>query len=243
LRVVLRGTDRAERPALPVGEAMHPATLAALALLVVNDWLLKPRYGPSAVTGKLSDLGGLVFAPLVLTAAIGLALHVAARLGARVDPSLSRRRLLACIAATGAGFAAIKLSPTAASWLISATELFGRRAEIYLDRSDLLCLPALALSWWIGRDELARIPLGRPAGIHRCGASGAAGLADLPGDTTELAAAIAWDVPRVAPARPLTTRARWRSSPRSGCGPCTARAPRTSPRRSGPRSREPAPRT
>jgi hypothetical protein len=198
LRLLLRGVDRAERPALPVGEALHPVTLLAIALLVVNDWYLKPRYGPSAITGKLSDLGGLAFAPVVLSSAIGLALHVAALAGLRVDPSLSRRRLLACIAATGAGFAAIKLSPTAAGWLIDATEVFGRKAEVYLDRTDLLCLPALAVAWWIGRDELARIPLGRPAAIHRLARPAARSLADLPVDTTEIAAAIdAWDVAHI----------------------------------------------
>src|SRR5215813_12829462 len=35
VRLALRGRDRAESPALPVGEALHPVTLLALALLVV----------------------------------------------------------------------------------------------------------------------------------------------------------------------------------------------------------------
>ncbi|MBC7976471.1 MAG: hypothetical protein H7138_15980 [Myxococcales bacterium] len=96
----LRGLDHAMAPGLPLGEAVHPVTLAAVCVLVINDWLLKPRFGPSLVTGKLSDVAGLVFAPVVLSAAIGLVLHVAAGLGAAVDPSLSRRRLLACTVAT-----------------------------------------------------------------------------------------------------------------------------------------------
>lgn len=198
LRRLLRGVDRAERPALPIGEALHPVTLLAIAVLVVNDWYLKPRYGPSALTGKLSDLGGLAFAPVVLSSAIGLVLHAAALAGLRLDPSLSRRRLLLCIFATGACFAAIKLSPAAAGLLIDATEVFGRKAEVYLDRTDLLCLPVLAVAWWIGRDELARIPLGRPAAIHRLARPAAPALADLPVDTAEIAAAIdAWDVPHI----------------------------------------------
>jgi hypothetical protein len=179
LRRALRGRDRAEAPALPVGEAMHPVTLAAVALLVVNDWLLKPRLGPSLITGKLSDIGGLVFAPVVLSSAIGLVLHGLAKLGVRVDPSLSRRRLIACIVATGAAFAAVKLSPAAATYLADALSLMGRRAEIYLDRTDLLCLPALAIALWIGRDELRRVPLGRPAAIHRLGRPAAPALADV----------------------------------------------------------------
>ena len=204
VRRALRGTDHAERPALPVGEALHPGALAALALLVVNDWVLKPRFGPSLVTGKLSDLAGLISAPLALSAAIGLALHLAARLGAPVDPSLSRRRLIGCAAATGAVFAAIKLSATAAGWWVAAVGALGRPAAVYLDRTDLACLPALAVALWIGRDELRRIPLGRPAAIHRLGRPAGPALADVrragaPAARVDaLAAAIdAWDPARV----------------------------------------------
>jgi hypothetical protein len=50
LRRALRGVDRAESPALPVGEALHPVALAAVLVLVVNDWVLKPRWH-GAVTG------------------------------------------------------------------------------------------------------------------------------------------------------------------------------------------------
>jgi hypothetical protein len=204
LRRALRGVDRAERAALPVGEAMHPVTLLAVALLVVNDWVLKRQWqdGPlHVVAGKLSDVAGLAFAPVVLSAAIGLALALAARLGARIDPSLTRRRLFACIAATGAGFAAVKLSPAAADAVATALSHFGRPAKIYLDRSDLLALPALAVAYWIGRDELRRIPLGKPAAIHRLARPAEPALADARwagADTRELAAAIdAWDVAKI----------------------------------------------
>ncbi len=200
-RRALRGLDHAEAPALPVGEALHPITLAAALVLAANDWLLKPRLGPGVVTGKLSDLAGLTFAPVVLSAAIGLALHLAARIGIRVDPSLSRRRLALCTLATGAGFAAVKLDPRAADVLAELLSHLGRHAEIMLDRTDLLCLPALALAVWIGRDELRRVPLGRPAAIHRLGRPAAAALADIrwagaPADrTAALATAIdTWQV-------------------------------------------------
>ncbi|HEY5945757.1 MAG TPA: hypothetical protein VIV40_09710 [Kofleriaceae bacterium] len=183
---------------------MHPITLAAVGLLVVNDWVLKPRWHSGtlhAITGKLSDVAGLAFAPVVLTAAIGLVLALAARLGARIDPSLTRRRLLAAIAATAAGFAAVKLSPAAAATVTQALSHLGRPASIYLDRSDLLCLPALAIAWWIGRDELRRIPLGKPAAIHRLARPAEPALSDARragADTRELATAIdTWDVPRI----------------------------------------------
>ena len=133
---------------------------------MVNDWVLKPRFHDASalgelVTGKLSDLAGLVFAPVVLTAAIGLVLAVAARLGAKVNPYLTQRRLVLSIAATGLVFAAVKLSPDAAEGLAHALSHLGRRASIYLDRTDLLCLPALAVAYWIGRDELAWLTTNR----------------------------------------------------------------------------------
>jgi hypothetical protein len=157
---------------------MHPVTLAAIGLLVANDWILKPRFGPSLVTGKLSDVAGLAFAPVVLSAAIGLALHAAARLGARVDPSLSARRLALCVLATGAGFAAVKLSPALAAQVAGWVSHLGRPARFHDDPTDLLTLPALLAALWIGRDELRRVPLGRPAAILRLGRPAAAALAD-----------------------------------------------------------------
>lgn len=200
----LRGADRAEAPALPLGEALHPAALAAIALLVVNDWVLKPRWGGalgSAATGKLSDVAGLAFAPVVLSSAIGLVLALAARLGARIDPSLSRRRLALCTLATGAVFAAVKLDASAARAVVAAVSWLGRPGAIALDPSDLWCLPALAVALAIGRDELARVPLGRPAAIHRLGRPAAPALRDVawasgdPDRIAVLAAAIdAWEV-------------------------------------------------
>jgi hypothetical protein len=200
LRRTLRGVDHAAAPALPLGEAVHPVALAAAAALAANDWLLKPRLGPGPVTGKLSDLAGLIFAPVALSAAIGLVLHLAARLGARVDPSLSRRRLVACTAATGAVFAAVKLAPAAGRLLAALLAALGRPAAIVADRTDLWCLPALAVALWIGRDELRRVPLGRPAALHRLGRPAGPALADVrwagaPAARVDaLAAAIdAWD--------------------------------------------------
>jgi hypothetical protein len=194
LRRALRGVDRAESPALPVGEALHPVTLAAVIVLVVNDWLLKPRFH-DALTGKLSDVAGLAFAPVLLSAMIGLALH-ATRL--RVDPSLSRRRLIACCAATAFGFALVKLCPSVAGVV---ARLIGHHAAFYPDLTDLFALPCVLVAFWIGRDELRRVPLGRPAALHRLGRVADEHLADVRWagrDTRELARAIdAWDVPAI----------------------------------------------
>jgi len=136
LRRALRGSD------LPVGEALHPVTLACVLLLVVNDWVLK-RHWPGVVTGKLSDIAGLVFAPLVLSGVIGLILR----------KHLSHARLIVCIAITGAVFTATKLSPGAAELLARMLSVV-RPAYVVPDPTDLIALPALAVAYWIGRDEL-----------------------------------------------------------------------------------------
>ena len=44
----------------------HPATLAAVGVLLVNDTVLKPMWPDAWVTGKLSDLAWLVFASPLL---------------------------------------------------------------------------------------------------------------------------------------------------------------------------------
>lgn len=49
----------------------HPATLACVLLLVLNDHMLKERF-PGVITGKLSDLAGMWVAPLFLLGVIDL---------------------------------------------------------------------------------------------------------------------------------------------------------------------------
>lgn len=137
---------RAERKRgeLPIGEALHPVALAAVVVLVVNDWVLKPSAAPGWLTGKLSDVAGLVFAPLVLTALVDAA----------IGRPLTRAKLAASIALTGAVFAAVKLSPEAARAVARAWSLTGVDARIVADPTDLLALPSLAVAWWIGVKEI-----------------------------------------------------------------------------------------
>lgn len=122
------------RPELRPGRALlTPAWLASLAVLGVNDHLLKGAgLLPGVVTGKLSDVAGMLVAPALLAALLGLR---------------SRRGLLLAHLAIAAVFAAIKLSPAAAdawSWLMG---LVGMPWMITVDPTDLLALPALALGW------------------------------------------------------------------------------------------------
>jgi hypothetical protein len=166
LRRWLAGEDAAAKDALPLGELLDPLALAAVVVLVVNDRALKGVL-PGWLTGKLSDVAGLVVAPLLVTALVGCALALAARLGADVDPSLSPRRLALAIAVVGAGFAVVELWPPATRAYLATLAAIGLPSSATRDPSDLAALPALAAAAWIGLREIARVPLGRVAVVAR----------------------------------------------------------------------------
>lgn len=187
LHLLLRGIERVSpgprragsalsaevgRGPLPIGELFHPLALGALAVLLANDWWAKRAY-PGWLTGKLSDLAGLVAVPLALSAAIGLVMWLAMALGARLDPSLRRGRLLLAMAAVALPFAAAKLSAPAAAAMAELLAQLGGHPRIVSDPWDLLTLPALLLTWHIGRAELRLVPRGRVHALLR---------ADLAGD-------------------------------------------------------------
>ena len=168
LHRLLAGSDAPGKPALPAGEFLHPIPLFAAALLLVNDHLLKGGgVVPGMVTGKLSDVAGLLFFPLLCTSAVDLLLFAAARAGARVDFSLRAYKLVLATLTTGAVFAAIKLSPAAASLVAGLLSDLGLASRIVADPTDLLALPMLAAAYWLGRGEIARVPLGRLEVIER----------------------------------------------------------------------------
>lgn len=123
-------------------DLVHPVPLAAVALLALNDHLLKgSRLLPGAVTGKLSDLAGLFFFPLLCAAALR-GISLAAR-GRDID---DRRSLAAATSlASALGFAAVKLVP-AVNALVAATW-----GVMVMDPTDLVALPmtGLAAAWML----------------------------------------------------------------------------------------------
>jgi hypothetical protein len=146
----------------PADAVSSPLALAALVLLFVNDHELKQRW-PGWLTGKLSDLAGLVLLPIVLLTLLELTRR-------RVSSTSWQAR--GCCRVAGAGFVLLECwSP--ASLLFRATLgvlqwplrmlLAGHAVELCWvghvpDREDLLALPALLLPWWYGarRARLAR---------------------------------------------------------------------------------------
>jgi hypothetical protein len=154
---------------LPGDALLHPASLAALGLLLVNDHVLKAAL-PGPVTGKLSDLAGVVLFPILLWSAAELVL---VSLGRWRGPSA--RTVAAAATASTAIFLAIKTLPPAAigaGWLLGVAQwslslplrlVAGAPlppivpASIVVDSTDLIALPFVAVAIWIGRSRMASV--------------------------------------------------------------------------------------
>ncbi|SFF86117.1 hypothetical protein SAMN05421541_12642 [Actinoplanes philippinensis] len=129
----------------------HPVTMAALAVLVINDHVLKAAH-PGWVTGKLSDAAGMLLAPPLLAALTGL-----------IAPRLPLRPVaVTAIVTVGAGFTFVKLWGYGAE-LASATWSLVTPSLIRADPADLIVLPLLAGSWW----TLRRSRAGRAGRVTR----------------------------------------------------------------------------
>ena len=127
-----------ETPDLPE-PILHPWTLSAIAILIVNDQYLKYAY-TSWLTGKLSDVAGLIFFPILL------------------EPLLKSRSLAVWF--TGVGFTMVKLTVIGNEWYNMLYQQFfdlvgvGRMMPLVMDATDcwalvFLCIPL----WWIPKQE------------------------------------------------------------------------------------------
>jgi hypothetical protein len=152
------------RKALAGDAILHPVALACIALLLLNDHYLKSAY-PGTITGKLSDVAGLVFFPLLLAGLWEVALLAIRRWEGRPR----RRVVVVAVVITGIGFALVKTTQPAAEafsdalgfgqWLpaalasaITAHPVVGLPVvtRIVVDPGDLIALPALLVTLAIG---------------------------------------------------------------------------------------------
>ncbi len=131
---------------------IHPLPIGATALLWMNDHHWKWSH-TGIVTGKLSDVCGLIVFPLFVAGSIEAAAWASKR------PVLLGARGVSVVAiAVGLVFAAIQLSSPAAAlyrwlfgvrWLVQGWILRGDTAlpnvRHTMDPTDLLALPALAI--------------------------------------------------------------------------------------------------
>ncbi|MBF8192561.1 hypothetical protein ITP53_44150 [Nonomuraea sp. K274] len=99
-------------------------------VLLVNDHLLKQVW-PGFVTGKLSDVAGLLVAPALLALLFW------------------RRADLAATLLTGVLFTLVKSTETGAEAASHVWTLVAGPSRVLADPTDLLALPALALAWWV----------------------------------------------------------------------------------------------
>lgn len=125
---------------------LHPVSLGATALYAFNDWWLKAHW-PGFLSGKLSDVAGMVVLPLTL--------HTLAEIVLRRE--LSSRWLFAMIVVSAVGFSAVELSPHASDawcwtwgamqWPFYALASIGseippiRPVVAWSDPTDLLTVP------------------------------------------------------------------------------------------------------
>lgn len=149
------------------GSLLHPAAMAAVALLLVNDHVLKAS-SPGFLTGKLSDFAGLAFFPLVLVSAWELAAAAAGRWRGPSASPLAVATLATAVVFIGAKSSASANAAVEAAlgWLqwVAASPLAAigltahpvyRPAVVVQDPTDLVGLAALAVCLFIGCSRIA----------------------------------------------------------------------------------------
>jgi hypothetical protein len=121
----------------------HPATWLSIALLLVNDHILKVVC-PSWITGKLSDFAGLFFFPFILAAGLSFLLSKYKVPSVRVGQI--------AFGFVGIWFILLKTIP---SLNILTTELssmlLGSPTKFIMDPTDLIALLSMVPAWIIWR--------------------------------------------------------------------------------------------
>jgi hypothetical protein len=134
---------------LSMRELVAPATLTALALLALNDGLLK-RYWPGAISGKISDVAICFLLPLYLSALLGF-----------LAPRRPRGRLLAGSGLTVLAFTALELDPAVVTAFCRVNDALAPALGLRLgcrmtsDPTDLAALLLVPLAYLYGRRRLA----------------------------------------------------------------------------------------
>ncbi len=108
---------------------------------------------PGAVTGKLSDLAGLVFFPLLLASVVELAVGRTHRRSVLAWSIAATSLMFVVVKTTAGGADAFALALGATQWIVTLGPLRDAvlaPVAVVADRSDLLAMPALAVAWCIG---------------------------------------------------------------------------------------------
>jgi hypothetical protein len=158
--------DQSTRPlharVVPADALLHPVAALAVIILVLNDHVGKAMW-PGTVTGKLSDVAGLVFFPLVLVGLWEVGLS-----GLRRWEHSSTSPVVVGAIATGLAFILVKTTTVGAGawagalglgqWIVGmiGATLAGFPSPdpvavvVVRDATDLVALPAILVAVWIG---------------------------------------------------------------------------------------------
>jgi hypothetical protein len=162
----------------------HPLILFSIAVLLVNDHILK-IYFPSWLTGKLSDFAGLFFFPILLSTILNMIFK----------PIKIRQQYIALIAfsATALWFTLIKTFPFFSNLTESfLSSLLSHPWKIVCDPTDLIALIMLLPAWRLRMSVLGKKKNTKMSYVAFCFAS-IATLASSPGAPLELSNLIVYD--------------------------------------------------
>lgn len=133
---------------LPGDVLTHPAIVASLGLLLLNDFYLKSAH-PGPMAWKLSDFAGLALFPALLFSVSEIAATASQRHRVLLKPA----PIWVFAGITAASFALVKLVPAVGNLAEAANDLIlptGRGPTVFTpDASDLLALPAVLLAVWV----------------------------------------------------------------------------------------------
>ncbi len=125
----------------------HPATVAALGVLLLNDLLFKALWPDAWVTGKLSDLAWLIFALPLLAFLLSFA--------ARGNLHAQRLAFLAAYVGLPILYAAFNTFDPVHDWIMRGIALAGGAAGSPRDATDSLVIPlAWGAALWVWRREV-----------------------------------------------------------------------------------------
>lgn len=178
----------------------HPVFWAALAILVLNDHVLKGAgLVPALLTGKLSDFAGLIVAPWLAVATFGA-------LGAR-----TRHARTVAFAVVVLPFALTNASPMCAAWLDAAMSALGLAWRTWSDPTDLVALAVLPLTWHLTTPRAARPSRSGAHALERAslvlGAAACLATSRAPEPTPATIQTTAWVLNRTG--EPITLRVHW----------------------------------
>lgn len=120
---------------------VNPIVFLSILVMVINDHFLKATFH-NDLTGKLSDIFGLFFFPLFLSAGLIITGHFFGR-----NITLNRKIILWTIALGTLMFTLVNIWVPFHIFYESALQAIGIPSESTMDPTDLYCIPVVVLTY------------------------------------------------------------------------------------------------